>query len=436
MQADGKAARVDETRPVALIVFEIVSKVADSSRQRMRRLPQISGALLLFGPVFVCLQEAGAAEPWPVQLSIDQSVQYNTNVQLLPAGVLPPPPLSRGDFYSITNVGASSKAKVSLQEFFAAATYGVTRYRTDTQLDANRYSLDGGVNWKLSDFCSGRLIAVQAQSQVPVEETLSTFVVDNVVTRSADETARCVIAGPIHAIVNSGWKRSEFSQASSSLNDAVAVNFSTGLEYEIPKLNTLRAQATFIRTDFFNRVPGTGLATTLDQTQYQLYYLRDLTPKTQFIGSIGMTIFVESLSGSSLQASLPAYSAAWSWKVTPKVSVQISKSQSTAPPSGVTADLQKNNMQSASVIYAFSPKVSFTGTVSQTTTNNVTISGIGGSTVLANFRALAASAQASYQLNPFMAASASFRYQERTDSVGLTAISDVYMIALSYKPNL
>jgi hypothetical protein len=107
----------------------------------------------------------------PFTISATQSIGYNDNVLGLAQGQpMPANTPLRGDLFSTTVFGASTKVTLGQQQFFADASYGLTRYRVDTADDTHQYSLDAGVNWQVTSRCSGKLIAAQNQYQTPIEE--------------------------------------------------------------------------------------------------------------------------------------------------------------------------------------------------------------------------------------------------------------------------
>ena len=102
----------------------------------------------------------------PFTISATETTGYNDNILGLAQGQpLSPGTPSRGDFFSNTVFGASTKMYLGQQQFFADGTYGLTRYLTDSADNTHQYSLDAGLNWQIASLCSGRFIAAQNEYQ-------------------------------------------------------------------------------------------------------------------------------------------------------------------------------------------------------------------------------------------------------------------------------
>src|SRR5271169_6275375 len=111
----------------------------------------------------------------PFTISATETTGYDDNILGLAQGQPQPPGTpSRGDFFSNTVFGASTKMNLGQQQFFADGTYGLTRYLTDTADNTHQYSLDAGFNWQFTSRCTGRLIAAQLQYQSPTNEQVGT----------------------------------------------------------------------------------------------------------------------------------------------------------------------------------------------------------------------------------------------------------------------
>src|SRR5271168_3194310 len=141
----------------------------------------------------------------PFTISATESTGYNDNILGLAQGQPQSPGTpSRGDFFSNTVFGASTKMYLGQQQFFADGTYGLTRYLTDSADNTHQYSLDAGLNWQIASFCSGRTIAVKSESQSPVTQQVGAGI-NNVLSSSVSETATCLLTGNAGVILDSGW---------------------------------------------------------------------------------------------------------------------------------------------------------------------------------------------------------------------------------------
>ena len=129
----------------------------------------------------------------PFTLFANQTVSYNDNILLQPNNAVTPPGQSRGDLYSLTSIGASTRIPIAAQHLFFDGTYGITRYRKNTSLDSDNYLVNGGLDWVFTDRCAGRLVATAQRVQSPIEE-LTSFSNNDVDTVSGKETAKCSVA--------------------------------------------------------------------------------------------------------------------------------------------------------------------------------------------------------------------------------------------------
>jgi hypothetical protein len=388
---------------------------------------------------------AQAAAPSSQPLQINETVKYNDNVLFVPQGQSVPIP-SRGDFFSTTSITAAPQLFLGQQTLFAHATYGINRYLRDSVLDSDFYSLDAGANWRFTHLCSGTVLAAISQSQVPFSElpspsaaslSATSGAIQIVKTESLTETAKCGISGHLSVIANSGW--SDNQNSSSTANSYTQQQFSTGLEYSVASFNTLRALVTFTEREFTDRSTP-GLASNTNETDYQLFYQRNLTPKLNFNGMIG-TSQVEATAPaapgpSSSEISALTYSAALAWNVTPKTTFEISSARGLGPPLAVQADFQKTDVQTLSANYRYSPKLSFYAAVSQSQTSNSTVSGVMATPVLSQVSIRTVSAGFSYTLSPFINSFFSYSYYDRRDEtpgvVYPVTLSNLYLFGLTY----
>ena len=96
------------------------------------------------------------------------------------------------------------------QILFAHATYGLTRYRQNVQLDSNFFNADAGLNWKFGHLCKGNGLASISQNQVPFQEQAA-FAVQTVTAQSVTETANCKLTGYLSGIVEGAYRTSAIS---------------------------------------------------------------------------------------------------------------------------------------------------------------------------------------------------------------------------------
>jgi hypothetical protein len=375
----------------------------------------------------------------PFKISVSESVGYNDNIlgafqgQPLPNGIP-----ARGDLFSTTLIGVSTKFNLGPQQFFADGSYGFTKYRIDAIEDTNQYSFDSGVNWNLTSRCSGRLVGAANEYQSPIIEQVGPGI-NTVNTLSFNETAKCLISGYVSAIGDSGVSSVKNSQALDALNNYNSVYVRGGLEYALTGLDTFRALTTFTQRQFTNRssevVPNVSeLASGVDQIDYQLYYNRILTGRLTFNGMVGASQFSSNLTDNQ---TIPIYSASLSWQATPKLSFGLASSRTAGAPTSVVANAQTSEAQSFTASYSFSPKISLTAgiAVSQSESAGLVSFGNGQQVIVATQAQTGTSAfgRGNYQIDPFLSATASYSYSDRRE-LGSQVRQNIFMIGLSYRP--
>ncbi len=420
----------------------------------MRLFPQVLLAAFLATTAVAQAQDApalpvkAAAEGWrpaseysnwidnlPFKVLFNQSLGYNDNLLLLPNGAIPPANAQRGDAYSTTTFGLFSRFSLGANTFFANGTYGLSRYEHDTGLNSSNYALNAGMDWVFTSRCSGTVIGSDKQTQAPIEE-LTSFTVNNIRTASLNEAAKCRVSDNINLVLNSGVSRTNNSLDTLIINDFDQKFVLGGVEYVIADLNTIGVQATFRNTDYFNRSPATtpGLATTLDQRSYELYYRRILSAKLEVDATGGVTQSTASSPVSSSTFTDPTYSVRVKWAATPKLIFEALIAQTVAPPQNIVADFERSRRESLTVSYLFSPKVTFAWTVGLSTLRNPTVSGINQSSVLVNQKVVFSDLKAIYQITPLINATGEYRYTDRTDdTTGLRATSNLFLLGLTYQ---
>ncbi|OJY37155.1 MAG: hypothetical protein BGP06_12900 [Rhizobiales bacterium 65-9] len=375
-----------------------------------------------------------SAIPRGLHFNIDETVRYNDNARNLPNGVVAPSNRSKGDLYSVTNVGGTASTQLGLQTFFVTGYYGLTRYRRNFDLNSDRYSLSAGVNWRLGSPCSGSLVFSTNQSELELQDI--GFGASNSLTKTdrADFQGRCHIFNRFYATYGAGLSR--YSVSSTPLNDYRQWSARAGLEYAVPKLHTLGVEAVYLKNNFINRVSSVfnPLATDLAQEQYRAYYTYIVSPKTTVNLSAGISKFKNTSALGDNSVSVPTYSASINWRATPKILFTFATQYSAGPPQGVLADYQRSSVTSASIAYAFSRKLSFSGAYVHSRTSSSVFSPILGAALDLETRTNTASLDANYRMTPFLSGGLGYRFSERTDKLsGLTSKSNLYTVSLNYR---
>lgn len=383
----------------------------------------------------------------PFKLTVGQSISYNDNVANLPrnsallagtntVSLLP----SRGDFYSDTTLSVASRFPMGAQTFFFNGTYAPRRYFTDTAINADNYAINGGVDFNVADRCAGRLVAGVDQNQTPLAQSVGYGVQESMST-SFNETARCKVTGHVAALLNSGVSRIEqsgtqlgaLSGLNLALNNYDQYYIGGGLEYALSSLDTLRGITTFTHRSFFDRPVVAGLFNETDQQDLQAYYSRVFSAKLDGSASAGVSLF--SFPGSSGVSSEPIYSFILNYRPTPKIAVSGTVARSAGAPQTAISNIQVSDSQSLSLSYTYSPKLNVTGVVSHSTSRNPGVANALTSAVLfANSDNDTASVVVNYQATPLITATAAYSYTSRSDTSrsGLDAVSNVFRVGLVY----
>jgi hypothetical protein len=371
----------------------------------------------------------------PFKILFDQSLFYNDNLLLLPNGAVIPPNMKRGDFYSTTTIGASSRIPFGAQAFFVNGTLGISRYAHDTSLNSTNYSAEAGWDWVFTSRCAGRFVGSDRKIQAPIEE-LTSFTVNNIETAAFKETAKCRVGNQFNVNVDSG-----LSHTTNSLTSAVVNNYDQhfirgGLEYEVREFYSFGAQATFTKSDYINRSPIStpGLATGLDQKAYEFFFRGLLSPKLEIDATFGI---IESTASSPVLSSTfsnTTYSIKAKWQATPKLAFEALIAQTVAPPQNIVADFERIQQERLTAIYLFSPKLTFNWSIGLSTIKNPTVSGIGLSPILVNQTVFFSDLRAIYHITPLLNATGEYRYTDRKDdTTGLRATSNLFMLGLTYQ---
>jgi hypothetical protein len=375
----------------------------------------------------------------PFTISATETTGYNDNILGLAQGQpLSPGTPSRGDFFSNTVFGASTKMYLGQQQFFADGTYGLTRYLTDSADNTHQYSLDAGLNWQIASFCSGRFIAAQNDYQSPITQQVGPGI-NTVLANSVSETTTCLLTGNLAVILDSGWSSSQNSGGVNVANNNSSVYVRGGLQYSLTGLDTARALITDTKTQFSNRGTGlaaAGLAAGTDQIDYQLFYNRVLSPKLTFDGMIGIsqaTVMSATPGTGSPTQSTPIYSVALNWQPTPKLSFGIASSKLAGAPTNILSNFELETAQSVTATYGFSPKTSLQLGISQTMSSGGITSNGALPSIASNNPVLASFCTVRYLISPFLTTTASYQYTESANG-GLETKDNIYMLSLVYAP--
>jgi len=403
----------------------------------------------------------------PFRLSLNQGIQYNSNIFNDPNSVTSTGLVTLGkpvgDYISTTNLGFATTFRVNQQEFFADASYGIYRYLNHANQNRAHNSGDLGMNWVAGQRCTGRFVFAAASSPSAPGEQIGVNVINTVTTESFNETANCTITGNWSATLNSGYSKSTNSAAADATNNFRNVFLSAGVNYHVTETNTIALTGTVSHYEFPNRgeflasllnspallsaaldtLPSVSSATTLKQLN--LSYTKDISPNLSIIASAGLSSNSLSGIGSSVgnrtggSGVSPQFSFSAHWSITPKVSLSGSIARVVTPPTNTVGNVQTNESATMSLDYKMTPKLSFSTGASVTRTTSG-LSSTNSSAVLetlfpnlAQSRNYGLNAGLNYTITPFISSGLTYSYYKRVQT-NQTTTSNIFMLALTYAP--
>jgi hypothetical protein len=373
----------------------------------------------------------------PVKLTASQTVSYNSNVSSFPIGVATPGQVL-GDFTTTSNFGVSTRANVSSQQLYFDGTFGVIRYLHDVGFDSTVYSLNAGVDWRVTSRCSGTLGVSLSKSPGELTEQVGTGV-NFSTTTAVNETGKCAVANGYSFLFNTGLTTTKNSDPTNALNNGRTALLSAGIEYA-KGAGTLTALASLSDQTFSDRggaATDLGLATQTDFHSFTLDYTRQINPNLSVTGVIGLVGVTSGFSLGLPKTLLPIYTLSANWTLTPKLALTASASRTISPPTTVIANAEQSYNATVGLTYQVTPKLvatatgsigystsSFTATAAQAvispfffqTQNNYTVN-----------------AGLNYSMTPFLSAALSASYTERVANHLITP-QDVVTVSLNYRP--
>ena len=373
----------------------------------------------------------------PFKLTASQTVSYNSNISSFPIGIAPKGAVL-GDFTSTSNFGFSTKANVSGQQVFLDATFGVIHYLHETQFDSTVYSLNAGVDWKVTSRCSGTLAASLSKSPGQLTEQVGTGV-NFTTTTALNETGRCAISNGYSLLFNTGLTTTTNSDPTNALNDARTELISAGVEYA-KGYSTLTALASISDQSFTGRSAAeaaVGLATETDFHSFTLNYTRQIDPNLSVSGTIGLVGVTSGFSLGLPKTLLPIYTVSGTWTLTPKLSLNASASKSIAPPTTVVANAQQSYNAGMDLTYQLTPKVAVSagGSVDYSTSSftGVSAQALVSPFVFSSQNTYNLNAGLNYSMTPFLSAALNASYSERVANHLITP-QDIVTVSLNYRP--
>jgi hypothetical protein len=403
------------------------------------------GAVSSFAGVFPSLPRNWS--DLPIQFKISEGAGFNSNVLNTPArngaaantSFLVAAPVAT--FESISNYQASTKMYVRGQQLFADGSFGFNHYLNHANLNTLHNAADVGLNWILTSKCSGRLIASEQKSEAEPGQQVGVNVINSVTALSVNETANCGVTGNFAGILNSGTTSSTNSAPADTVNNFQNAFVAAGMTYTVAETNRLQVLATMSSFNFPNRVilANTGLRNKFTEDQINVSYSKTFNPNLSMIASIGAVGTRNGEFNLDFPTGIvPQYSLSMNWSVTPKVSLVASVSHVVTPPTSIVANLQVSENANVGVTYQFTPKVSFSASVSATrnaagfTPTTAALTALNQAFGL-NQKTYSVLANVSYALTPFLGATLSYQFTTRGQS-GLETNTNVALLTVNYAP--
>lgn len=369
-----------------------------------------------------------------------QSVSYSDNPGNLGSGqviasTFQLQSLNRPDFFETTSGGVLLSKRVSLQNFFASANFGVTNYAHDTNFNSTRYSFSVGDNYAIGDECTGTIVANTSQSAVPLEFTVGSLAAQNTQNTSGEITSQCRVTGHIFTTTDLRASRSSFTNGSGSTssNNSNQLLGSAGLEYVRSGFLTLGVLSSVQRSDFTGRDPLLlGLSERSSQVNFNAFINKPISPKLNVSLSGGISDL--SMGSPSLSGTIsPLFTASISYVYSPKTSFFFNYAQLTGSPQSFVSNSLQIETIAFGVNYRFSPKTSIVANVSRSSTSGGGTSNSGVSTfaqLLTNSQTTSERVSANYTIS--RDASASLSYQHTTRDAGfLSGVANTNNVSLS-----
>jgi len=369
------------------------------------------------------------AENWsdlPLQLHVQETVGYNSNIANSPTG-----PGASADLYgrpigaleSISTYGVEFKNEVSGQQFFADAYWGMNRYLNNGFFNTAHHNEDIGDNFTYGSKCAGTLKASQVTAPSLPGQQIGFNVINTTSTVSLSENAKCIVTGEYAAIFNSGTSTSTNSAELDQANNFQSVFVAAGISYTVSDTNSLELLATVTGTDYTDRqlVSGEqGLLNKLTTDQVMATYIKNFSPTLALNAQIGIIgVSDEYFSFGIPHTILPQYSFSVQWTATPKLAFTAVVSRFAAPPTSIISNLQATDSATASVTYHYTPKVLLSANLEASYSTGAA-GAVSSNLLLAPFtqsqRTYGAGAKLTYTLTPFLAADLSYQYTRSIQS--------------------
>ena len=392
------------------------------------------------GSSFDGLALPAVPENWadlPFKLTASQTVSYNSNVSSFPIGFAPKGAIL-GDFTSTSNFGLQTGANVENQHLFLDATFGVIRYLKDVGFNSTIYSLNAGVDWKVTSRCSGALTVSLSKSPAQLTEQVGTGI-NYTTTNAFNETGKCAVSNGYSLLFNTGITTLTNSNAQNALLDSRTALIAAGIEYA-KGASTITALASISDQNFTNRAEAAtavGLATETDFHSFTLEYQRDINPNLSVNGTIGLVGVTSGFSLGLPKTLLPIYTLGAKWSLTPKLILNVNAARSIAPPTTVIANAQESYDAAVNLTYQVTPKITLIagGSINYSTSTFTftPVTPIISPFLVSSQNNYNLNAGLNYSMTPFLSAALNAQYSERVALHTITP-QDIVTVSLNYTP--
>src|ERR1700722_8879680 len=304
--------------------------------------------------------------------------------------------------------------------------------------DSTVYSLNAGIDWKVTSRCSGTLAASLSKSPGQLTEQVGTGV-NFTTTTALNETGKCSVSNGYSLVFNTGLTTPTNSDAANALNDARTELIAAGVEYA-KGYSTLTALASISDQNFTGRSAASvaaGLANEVDFHSFTLDYTRQINPSLSVTGVIGLVGVTSGFSLGLPKTLLPIYTLSANWTLTPKLALTASASRTISPPTTVVANAEQAYNATLGLTYQLTPKLVAiaSGTIGYNTTS---FTATATQTAISPFffqtqNIYTVNAGLNYSMTPFLSAALNASYNERVANHLITP-QDVVTVSLNYRP--
>ena len=178
------------------------------------------------------------------------------------------------------------------------------------------------------------------------------------------------------------------------------------------------------------------MASTFVEHDVSLTYVRQVNPDLTFTGQLGLTGATTEFTPGLPRTLLPHYSATVAWAFTPKLNLTATAEKTISPPTVVIGNAQLGYDAQFKLSYQATPKITIAAGGTAGYISAVFSPGLAGTpfaTFLGAEDYYTAQASLTYTMTPFLVAALTASYTERVQNHLITP-QDLVTVSLNYKP--